>query len=310
MQDIPKDVLFIIDRSDSISLPKFNEFKAAIAEVLPALSSADRFNIIAFAAENQPMFKQLVAATNANKRAATDALRRIPHGGLTDVFKGLAPYIKGSSGNDSTRPLNIFLLTDGRSTVNVYEPNVFLKQIVNLNPGNVSVFPFSAGDKTNRLLLDYLGYLNRGRNCHVEKLEQVRDNMVRFFSNNNGLLVTSLRCEVIKGAPASEIFPRSLPNLYRGEKLMLYGRFNDYNDEIVLMIKGKDASGQMRDLLFRRKISQCEMGASEIILHWAGQKLLYLHARRNSTDNPAEIAALEKQIVAIQNQYSSIYVPR
>lgn len=309
MPDIPKDVIFIIDRSGSISLPKLNEFKDAVARAIPLLGPQDRFNVISFSDRNQPIFRGLVPASEANSRTAIEHVRKIPHGGLTDVFKGLAPFISGG-GDDRRRPLNIFLLTDGRSTVNVYEPNVFLKQIVTLNPGNVSVFPFSAGSKANRFLLDYLGYLNRGRNRHADRLEEIRDSMAGFFAANNRMLVTSLQCQVISGAPAAEIFPRWLPNLYRGERLLLYGRFRDVNDEIVLLVKGRDASGQLRDLLFRRKLSECPVGDEQLSLHWAAQKLLYLHARRNSTDNPAEIAALDRQIAQIQSRYPTIFVPR
>lgn len=310
MAEIPKDVLFIIDRSASISPPKFAQFKRAVAEVIPALSPADRFNVIAFTDKSQPMFSKLVPATPHYQRIASEEVLKIPHGGLTDVFSGLAPYISGDGARHSGRPLNIFLLTDGRSTVNVHEPNIFLKRIVNLNPGNVSVFPFSAGEKTNRLLLDFLGYLNRGRNRHAETLGEVRDSMVRFFTDNNSLLVAGLRCEVISGAPANEIFPRSLPNLCRGENLLIYGRFSNPDSEIVLLLKGVDATGRSRDLLFRRKLSECPAGDTALCRRWAAQKLLYLQARRNSTDNPAETASLERRISALQKQYPEIFIPR
>ncbi|MCQ2397328.1 MAG: VWA domain-containing protein [Lentisphaeria bacterium] len=303
MPDIPKDVLFILDRSSSISLPKFNQFKVAVKEVLQALDDSDRFNVISFNDRQSAIFTQFVSGSRANIATATETIDKLPHGGRTDVFGGVAPFVKQSNGNRK-RPLNIFLLTDGQSTVNIYEPSQFLRQISGINPGNVSIFPFSAEKKANRMLLDFLGYLNKGEKCHVESTDEIRDAMVRFYSEHANLIVTNIRCAATNGANVNEIFPRSLPHLYRNQTLRLFGRYENKADTLTLSITGRDADGTLRDLVFRRKLDQCPQGAPTLPAQWAGQKILFLLSKLNLSDNPAERASLTERIDTLKKQYS------
>ncbi len=303
MPDISKDVLFIVDRSSSISFTKFQQFKKAVQEVLPALSPDDRFNIISFNEKQKAVFTKFVPGTASNIAEAQTQVKSLPHGGRTDVFGGVAPFVKQSNG-DRNRPMNIFLLTDGQSTVNIYEPSKFLRGISGINPGNVSIFPFSAEKKANRMLLDFLGYLNKGEKCHVETTDEICDAMVRFYSDHSSLIVTDLRCAATTGADVNEIFPRSLPHLYRNQTLRLFGRYQNKADTLTLSITGRDAEGRLRDLVFRRKLDQCPEGAPTLPAQWAGQKILFLLARLNLSDNTAEQSNLTKRIEELKKQYS------
>ncbi len=303
LPDISKDVLFLLDRSSSISLPKFEKFRQSILEILPALSPTDRFNVVSFNDRQNAIFSEYVPANAANLREAARKLKELPHGGKTDVFGGVAPFVKKSNG-DRTRPLNLFLLTDGQSTVNIYEPSAFLRQISGINPGNVSIFPFSAERKANRELLDFLGYLNRGEQCHSETTAEIRDDMVRFYSDHSGLIVTSLRYAAASGADVNELFPKSLPNLYRNQTLRIFGRYARPDTVITLSLTGRDASGQLRDLLFQRRIDQCPLGDETLHTKWAGQKILFLLSRMNLTENAAERQSLRQRVEALKAQYS------
>lgn len=304
MDEIPKDVLFIVDRSGSISLPKFEQFRQAIKELLPALNPQDRFNIISFNDKPYKFFENFIPATSKNVQSASEQVGRLPYGGKTDVFGGLAPFVKQSNG-DPTRPLNIFLLTDGNSTVNIFKDSDFLHELVGLNPGNVSIFPFSAGDnaKTNHSLLSFLGYLNHGRLQHVDTLGQIRGGMAEFFQSYSSIIVADIQCRVLQGAVPQEIYPKRLPHLYRNQVLTILGRYTDRADTLSLRITGRDATQTTRSLIFERKLSQCAVGDAQLPERWGGQKLLYLLAQRNSTSNPAEIARLEQVIAELRKQY-------
>ena len=304
MDEIPKDVLFIVDRSGSISLPKFEQFRQAIKELLPALNPQDRFNVISFNDKPYKFFENFIPATQQNLQNASDQVGRLPYGGKTDVFGSLAPFVKQSNG-DAIRPLNIFLLTDGKSTVNIFKENDFLREIAGMNPGNVSIFPFSAGDnaKTNHSLLAFLGYLNHGRLHHVDTLKQIRSGMADFFKSYSSIIVADIQCRVLQGAVPQEIYPQRLPHLYRNQVLTILGRYTDRADTLSLRITGRDATQTTRSLIFEHKLSQCAMGDERLPERWAGQKLLYLLAQRNSSNNPAEIARLDQVISELRKQH-------
>ena len=188
-----KDTLFIIDRSSSISPGKFTEFKTAVLFALDYLNPGDRFDIGSFSDRPFTLSRQCIPATAGNLELGREYVRKLTRGGMTDVFAGIQPFVK-SGGTDTTRPLNIFLLTDGVSTVkNIYKGDVFLRSITGINPGNVSIFPFSAGKEANRELLDFLGFLNRGYSAHAETLPEVRASLAKFISNLSGLLIMDVQ---------------------------------------------------------------------------------------------------------------------
>ena len=224
---------------------------------------------------------------------------------MTDVFGGVAPYVKNSNG-DKNRPLNIFLLTDGRSTVNIHEPPAFLRQITAFNPGNVSIYPFSAGTQANRQLLDFLGYLNRGSKCHVDDVEKLHEELVNYISTHSSLIIMDLKYTA-EGPVSQEIFPRSLPHLYRNESLRLFGRFRSIDDELVLTLTGKDADLKP-GMIFRRRYRECPPASKELPREWAGQKILFLLAQRNSTENQTLITRYNAEINALTRKYG-VYMP-
>lgn len=306
LKDITKDTLFLIDHSTSISPQKLNQFKAATRESLAYLNPADRFNVVAFTSTTHAFADEYQNVNKESLKKADKFVASLWRGGMTDVFGGVAPYVRKSNG-DRNRPLNIFLLTDGKSTVNIYEAPTFLRQINALNPGNVSIFPFSAGRQANRQLLDFLGYLNRGGRCHVDELAELQNELVTFISTHSSLIIMDLNYTA-EGEVSSEIFPRSLPHLYRNEALKLYGRFNSLNDELILTLNGKDADLNVRDLVFRKKYADCPPAGEELPGIWAGQKILYLISQRNYTDNQELVRQYNAAINALIREYG-VYNP-
>lgn len=306
LRDIPKDLLFIIDRSTSISPTKFRQFQQAVCEALGHLQSSDRFNIVYFNDQCRKVFKKMAPATGRNIEAAIKAIYSIKRGGRTDVFNGLAPFVKGLE-SDGTRPFNIFLMTDGQSTVNIFKSNDFLRQITALNNGNVSIFPFSAGKNANRQLLDYLGYLNRGGKFHVDDEKQICGQLTDFITRHSSMLISDLHFTTNE-AYSREIYPKALPHLYRNETLKLYGRYENSDGEIVLTLTGKDASGKTRDFVMRRRIADCARANNSLPLDWAGQKILWLSALKHCAKTDKEAGDAERQINDLRQQFR-VYVP-
>ena len=306
LADIAKDTLFLIDHSTSISPAKLNRFKAATRESLARLNPRDRFNVVAFTTVSKSLFQNYQPVNPANLEEADKYIASLWRGGMTDVFGSIAPFVRDSNGN-ANRPLNIFVLTDGQSTVNIYEPPVFLRQINAVNPGNVSIFPFSAGRQANRQLLDFLGYLNRGSQCHVDQLEDLQDRLVNYISNHSSLIIMDLAYSA-EGPVSRDIYPRSLPHLYRKESLRLYGRFANIEEELVLTLSGKDAELKRRSLIFRKKYRDCMVGGAELQREWAGQKILHLLAQRNYSVNQEQTQRLNQEINALAKKFA-VYTP-
>lgn len=306
LADIAKDSLFVIDHSASISHAKLVQFKKGTQESLQYLNPGDRFNIVSFTSRPRSLFDTFTPNNPATRKQAEAYVDGLVRGGMTDVFSSIAPYVSKGNGMPQ-RPVNIFLMTDGQSTVNIHESDFILRQIYGRNPGNVSIFPFSAGKQANRELLDFLGYLNRGAKCHVDNVDNLSSQLVDFVNSHSSLIIADLRYTVDRET-GREIFPRTLPHLYRHETLRLYGRFRNISDELVINLTGRDASMAKRDLVFRCRYADCKEAPESLAQEWAGQKILYLIAVKTWSSDEAERKAYDQQIKQLTQTYQ-VYTP-
>jgi hypothetical protein len=180
LPDVTKDVLLVIDHSTSISGAKLEQFKEGTIAALQCLNPKDRFDVVAFTEQSARCFGTLQPVAPETLRTARDYVAALVRGGMTDVFGSMAPFVSENN-PDPGRPLNIFLMSDGNSTINIRQDDDFVRGIVGMNPGNVSIFSFSAGKKANLFLLQFLGYLNRGFSLHEEELRDFRAGLVRYL---------------------------------------------------------------------------------------------------------------------------------
>jgi uncharacterized protein YegL len=306
--DVPKDLLFVIDHSTSISGQKLEQFKASTIEALQYLNPKDRFNVVSFTTHPRTLFPDFVPYTEASMAQAQDYVRGLVRGGMTDVFGSISPFIQKSNGEvASGRPMNVFLMTDGNSTVNIYDDDKFVRTIKEMNPGNVSVYAFSAGKKANRDLLEFLGYHNRGYSLHVADLKEFKSMLVDYISTHSQLILADVNYQVADGL-SEDTFPKVLPHLYREETLSFYGRFPPGTKKINVRVAGRGGDGEPYELVFWKPIKECLRGSPEMAQQWAAQKVFHLVGQRVLTASMDEKTAIEGQIKAIADKFN-LYVP-
>ena len=301
VREIPKDIIIIIDRSSSISPNKFQSFKNAALNALDFLNPHDRFNIGSFTDKPFSMSRAFMYATPENKQAAHQFLSKLMRGGTTSVFEGIRPFVMQKP-DLAGRPLNIFLLTDGISTVNIYNDDDFLRTITGINPGHVSIFTLSTGNNANRDLLDFLSFLNRGNSLHFRNVTETQNNLSQFITNHNEILIRDI--EYL--APANlirDIYPKKLQHLYKGSDVKLYGKYGATDTEIIFKIVGYDTNGTRRDVIFRKNIADCPHSNEDLSSGWAAQKIIHLLADKTITLNQNEKKIYESEIRKLSSLY-------
>ena len=301
VREIPKDVIIIIDRSSSISPNKFQAFKTSAIRALESLNPHDYFNIGSFTDKPFSMSRTFLPATPSNKSAAQQFINKLMRGGTTSVFAGLRPFVQLQPQSPG-RPLNIFLLTDGISTVNIYNDDDFLRTITGINPGHVSIFTFSAGKDANRDLLDFLSFLNRGNSFHARTADGTKSNLTNFITNHSSLLIRDLEYLAPQNL-IGEIYPKKLQHLYRGSDVKLYGKYSATDTEIIFKVVGYDADGTRRDVIFRKPLAECQHTNEDLASGWAAKKIIHLLADKTISINQAEKRIYENEI----RKLSSIY---
>ena len=110
-----KTVLFVIDRSGSMSGKKIEQVQAALKSVLNDLREGDLFNIIAYDSEVESFRPELQRFDDKTRQAALGFVEGIYAGGSTNIDGALRTAL--GQLQDPNRPTYIVFLTDGIPTV-------------------------------------------------------------------------------------------------------------------------------------------------------------------------------------------------
>jgi Ca-activated chloride channel family protein len=203
-------------------------------------------------------------------------------------------FVRSETPPTVSRPLNVFLLSDGRSTVNDRLDNdAFIREVAKLRQGHVSINSFSAGSNANRFLLDLLAYSNRGASLHEETVPKFAPELVNFIRTHSELIVADLRYRAT-GVLAKESYPKQLPHLYRGKTLSLYGRYDEGVDTVGMQLIGRDADGKDQELVFRGNLKTAPRTGPQLAADWAAQKVFFLLVERVMTPTPEITAEIRK----------------
>jgi hypothetical protein len=295
LRAIPKDVLFLIDRSNSISPAKLSVFKEAALHAIEYLNPLDRFNVVSFRAAPDSLFDDYVAASSDNLERARKYIRRLFRGGLTDVYAALAPYVAEDTDNP-LRPLTVFIFTDGLSTVDdKLDNNTFLQRIVEINRQQVSIYSASCGSEANRFLLDLLAYSNRGVPLHEPELDQFESKIADFIRTHSDIIAANLDYRITGGLD-NEIYPRKFPQLYRGETLSVYGRFPAKADSLAIQITGRSADGSLQEFIFRGNPRTAPEVGPELAYDWIAQKVFDLIVQNTLEPSPEKAEELQRLV--------------
>ncbi|MCM8530391.1 MAG: hypothetical protein NE330_04455 [Lentisphaeraceae bacterium] len=303
MHPIDKDIFFIIDSSRSISRKKLTEFVRGTLNSFSTLSANDRFNPVIFTVKATKGFDKFKEVSPESVKEARDFLSffRILSG-QTDVYNSIKPFVSDTV-RENNRPIQIFLMTDGMSTVDDKKENpLLIKEITKDNNADISIFGFSCRENTNSFLMDFLAYRNRGDSLVLDQIENSNKDLTRYVSDRSEILVTDLMHRY-SGSYPQDIFPKKLPHIYRNRTLSIYGTFNIYEESGLIQLLGRSSAGE-RQLIHKINFKKAKQGSSELAKNWAAQKIFHLIGQL--TDNPSQEVLSE--IYKLQQKFK-VYIP-
>ena len=272
-----KDVVFLVDISGSIGRRRLAEFKMGIKNALPNLKANDRMNIVAFKSNHLPLFSKPAHPSKANLKSADSFLFRMTHGGTTNIYSALAPYV-GMENRIPSRPLIIFLLSDGQvNTGEVVGNRDLINAISNQNHDSAGIYSYSCGDDRNSFLMDLLSYRNRGESISIPDIKRSNPFLSKFINAVSDVKVADLEYQISSDL-ADAAFPKRLPNLYKGKTLSVYGRYEDDSDTIGLRVTGRDSTGIKREIVVGGYISDAKLATDSLAKKWAMQYIYHLYS--------------------------------
>ncbi len=87
------------------------------------------------------------------------------------------------------------------------------------------IFSFGIGSDVNTQLLDQIAETTRAFSQYVLASEDLEVKVSNFFTRIKEPALTNLRLEFSGGVRTSKMYPAELPDLFKGDQLVLAGRY-------------------------------------------------------------------------------------
>ena len=218
-----KDVTFVFDTSGSMNdNNKIEQARRALQTLLSNLGARDRFNIVTFASDVKPFRDGLTAATPGNLAAARAFISEIKAVGGTNIEAALNKAL-ADAGEKTTRPQQVVFLTDGLPTVGETNVEELLKDAKKTN-ANARMWTFGVGFDVNTRLLDGLASENGGDADYVLPKEDIETKVGALYEKIAYPVLTGTKLD-FGGLETYDVYPRQLPDLFRGGQMTVMGRF-------------------------------------------------------------------------------------
>jgi len=297
---IHKVFTLIVDRSGSMGGNKIVQARDAASFIVQNLNEGDKFNIVDFSSDVSSFRPEHVEYNPANEADALVYIATFVASGSTNIsgaFDVAVPQF--AVANDSTANIIIFF-TDGQATAGITQTELLVEHINNLvqtTETELMIFCFGIGLYANQQLLTLIAQNNMGLAIFLldDELEEVITNF--YLQIKNPVLLNT----EISFSPnvLSEIYPDPLPNLYKGQQMIVAGRYNEAVD-VEVTLSG-EAFGNPVEFIYDMPLSDSLVSNYQFLPKvWAKLKIEYLLVIYYGLDpNSPEAEAIKEQIIQL-----------
>ncbi len=312
---LPKRVVFVLDRTGSMNGKKIEQARKSLLFCLNSLRPSDRFDVITFNESADVLSTSLMEASEANVAKARHFVENIEAAGGTNIDEAMRAAMKLIQAESGEARMVVFL-TDGLPTVGETNINTILQHVREMNgagsgvadqkgrhaPG-ARIFCFGLGYDVNVPFLDRLANEESGDSDYVRPEEDVEAKVSSFFAKVSSPVLSDVRL-AFDGGEVYDIYPKVIPDLFKGSQLVITGRFRGKNLGPVRLI-GRSAGAEQT---FALAAQSGEAGGSNDYLPrlWAARKLGYLVDQVRLSENPAGKQEILDEIIRLSREYGII----
>ncbi len=300
-----KDVVFVVDTSGSMADEgKMEKARSALLYGVNILRPQDRFNVISFAGEEHLMESGLIPADEKGRQRGAAFVKALKPVGGTNINQSLLASLRQFSDTDRERPKIIVFMTDGLPTVDETRVPNIVENVRKASKPGVRLFTFGVGYNVNTTLLDKLAAENGGVADYVEPKEDLEVKVSNFFTKVNYPVLTDLQLDM-GGAQTDLVYPRTIPDVFRGSQVTLIGRYNNTAslESIRLRLSGK-SNGQTRSYTYDKLSFPLREEANDYLPRlWATRRVGWLMEQIRTNGEQKE---LRDEIVDLGTRYGIV----
>jgi len=287
MAMIPREVVFVIDTSGSMSGEAIEQAKAAIIYGLAGLSSRDSFNVLQFNSQVEALSATPLKVNPNNIGAAQAYVKGLQADGGTEMSLALTHALLQQS-TSKARLRQVLFMTDGAVS---NESQLFEQLREQLQHSRL--FTIGIGAAPNAHFMQRAAQLGRGTYTYIGKGSEVKSKMVAMLDKLEKPAMTDIEIRFADGT-IPDYWPVTIPDLYENEPLMVALKLPNASGSALVV------SGQMAGQLWQQSVPfEGNREAKGLDLVWARKHIAALALSKEAANQ----ARIEKQITAISLNY-------
>ncbi|XP_076845336.1 inter-alpha-trypsin inhibitor heavy chain H3 isoform X2 [Brachyhypopomus gauderio] len=231
---LPKNVVFVIDRSGSMHGNKMKQTTEALLTILDDLYEEDHFGLVTFDDEIELWRPSLSKATPTNIKEAKQFVSSITARHMTDINRAVTRAVDmlTTAKENMSLPNNsasmVILLTDGEPTAGEQRLPTIQENVHNAIDGQMSLFCLGFGYDVDYPFLDVMAKQNDGLARRIYEASDATLQLQDFYEE----VASPLLLEVNLHYPGNVL--NSLTNshfrqLFNGSEVVVAGQLNDFN---------------------------------------------------------------------------------
>ncbi|CAI5767143.1 inter-alpha-trypsin inhibitor heavy chain H4-like isoform X1 [Podarcis lilfordi] len=250
MPAFPKNVVFVIDTSGSMSGKKIRQTKEAMKKILEDLNPEDYFSLVLFSGTVRLWTSSLLQATEDNVERAKRHVETISAGGSTDINGALQKAIH-SLDKDTTAELlpdqsisMIILLTDGQPTTGETNIDRIQRNIREANEGKYFLYCLGFGFDVSYTFLEKMALENGGVARRIYEDSDAALQLQGFYHE----VATPILKEIEMKYPDNavlEITQNNFKLLFDGSEIVVAGKLGNDVDDLPVEIKAKGHASEL-----------------------------------------------------------------
>ena len=289
------DYVFLLDISGSMSNQgKLILSKESIGAFINELGESDRFEVMTFNVQPNLAFKELREASPENKQAGVEYLDDQAARGGTLLNPAITTAYKYA---DADRPLNVVILSDGLAEQNERQT---LLNLIASRPESARVFCIGVGNGVNRPLLEQIAQDSGGLAAFISRGDNFERNAKAFQRKLTRPAIQDVQV-TIDGVQVTDRVLTSLPNLYHGSPLRIYGRYNKAGTAKIQLTG--NVSGVAINTTTELEFPEVDSSNPEIDRMWAWHKIDKL---LKESDRKGNRRSVIDEVIRLGEDYSIV----
>lgn len=284
-----------------------DQAKQAATFIVQNLNEGDKFNLVDFDDVVSAYRTTHVPYTNPTRDSALLYINSLYARNLTSISGAFGLAVpQFNTANDSTANIIIFL-TDGNPTAGITNTTQLLQYVHSLittTESHIYLYVFGIGSDVNTQLLTPLSSQNNGLTEYLGN-DEIYSRISNFYLKIRNPVLLS---PTISFNPANviQVYPSPLPNLYKGQQMIVSGRYLQPGP-VLVTLSGKSFNHDVSYQYTFNRIDSANAGYQFLTKIWAKQKIENLLIQYYALDpNSSEAQAIKAQIIWLSINYGVI----